>query len=383
MYLTLRHERADQPYLLTDYSFSSISYQLPPPESFKTLYINELLHLLFRNRRSNYQFFDSYQSTLEAIRSNRNVDFSILNFENFLFQNLNLPIYSVNNGQPIVSNKKYQFSLSTGFVEVQSDSTDHIFWNQLNKNTHWQSAPLPPSDPNNQKLTLSGTEIHDILNLEFKQPNSIQNARILHSSIIASLTNNTEFESSKLYRNYQNTITLNSNTQENSELSQESSELSQEGSALSQESSELSQESSELSQESSKLSQESSALSQESSALSQESSALSQESSALSQESSELSQESSEQSQESSEQSQESATQSQESSELSQESSAQIQDSTAKNTSALQRTIHIYRLRSDSSLSSSLSEEDKKAQKLKNEIKKVEDKIKKIRQDFY
>ncbi len=371
MYLTLRHERADQPYLLTDYSFSSISYQLPPPESFKTLYINELLHLLFRNRRSNYQFFDSYQSTLEAIRSNRNVDFSILNFENFLFQNLNLPIYSVNNGQPIVSNKKYQFSLSTGFVEVQSDSTDHIFWNQLNKNTHWQSAPLPPSDPNNQKLTLSGTEIHDILNLEFKQPNSIQNARILHSSIIASLTNNTEFESSKLYRNYQNTITLNSNTQENSELSQESSELSQEGSAQSQ-------ESSELSQESSKLSQESSALSQESSEQSQESSEQSQESSELSQESSEQSQESSELSQESSALSQESATQSQESSELSQESSAQIQDSTAKNTSALQRTIHIYRLRSDSSL----SEEDKKAQKLKDEIKKVEDKIKKYDRIF-
>ena len=251
MYLTLRHERADQPYLLTDYSFSSISYQLPPPESFKTLYINELLHLLFRNRRSNYQFFDSYQSTLEAIKSNSNVDFSILNFENFLFQNLNLPIYSVNNGQPIAPNKKYQFSLNTGFVEVQSNSTDHIFWNQLNKNTHWQSAPLPPSIPNNQKLTLSGTEIHDILNLEFKQPNSIQNARALHSSIIATLTNNTEFESSKLYRNYQNTIALNSNTKESFEPSQESSELSQESFEPSQEGSEPSHESSELSQESS------------------------------------------------------------------------------------------------------------------------------------
>lgn len=357
MYLTLRHERADQPYLLTDYSFSSISYQLPPPESFKTLYINELLHLLFRNRRSNYQFFDSYQSTLEAIKSNSNVDFSILNFENFLFQNLNLPIYSVNNGQPIAPNKKYQFSLNTGFVEVQSDSTDHIFWNQLNKNTHWQSAPLPPSIPNNQKLTLSGTEIHDILNLEFKQPNSIQNARILHSSIIASLTNNTEFESSKLYRNYQNTIALNSNTQESSELSQESSALSQESSEPSHESFEPSQEGSEPSHESSELSQESSEPSQESSAPSQESSALSQESS---------------------EQSQESATQSQESSELSQESSAQIQDSTAKNTSALQRTILIYRSRSDSSP----SEEDKKAQKLKDEIKKVEDKIKKYDKIF-
>ena len=379
MYLTLRHERADQPYLLTDYSFSSISYQLPPPESFKTLYINELLHFLFRNRRSNYQFFNSYQSTLEAIKSNRNVDFSILNFENFLFQNLNLPIYSANNGQPIAPNKKYQFSLSTGFVEVQSNSTDHIFWNQLNKNTHWQSAPLPPSDPNNQKLTLSGTEIHDILNLEFKQPNSIQNARALHSSIIASLTNNTEFESSKLYRNYQNTITLNSNTQENSELSQESSELSQEGSALSQESSALSQKSSELSQESSELSQESSELSQESSELSQESSALSQESSALSQESSELSQESSALSQKSSELSQESSELSQESAPQSQESSAQIQDSTAKNTSAPQcKTILIQPLKSDKSL----SEEDKKAQKLKNEIKKVEDKIKKYDRIF-
>ena len=428
MYLTLRHERADQPYLLTDYSFSSISYQLPPPESFKTLYINELLHLLFRNRRSNYQFFDSYQSTLEAIKSNSNVDFSILNFENFLFQNLNLPIYSVNNSQPIAPNKKYQFSLSTGFVEVQSDSTDHIFWNQLNKNTHWQSAPLPPSDPNNQKLTLSGSEIHDILNLEFKQPNSIQNARALHSSIIASLTNNTEFESSKLYRNYQNTITLNSYTQESSELSQESSELSQESSELSQESSmqsqessepsqessELSQESSmqsqessepsqessepsqessepsqessmqsqessELSQESSELSQESSELSQESSELSQESSELSQESSELSQESSELSQESSELSQESSELSQESSELSQESAPQSQESSAQIQDSTAKNTSAPQcKTILIQPLKSDKSL----SEEDKKAQKLKNEIKKVEDKIKKYDRIF-
>ena len=378
MYLTLRHERADQPYLLTDYSFSSISYQLPPPESFKTLYINELLHLLFRNRRSNYKFFDSYQSTLEAIKSNSNVDFSILNFENFLFQNLNLPIYSVNNGQPIAPNKKYQFSLNTGFVEVQSNSTDHIFWNQLNKNTHWQSAPLPPSIPNNQKLTLSGTEIHDILNLEFKQPNSIQNARALHSSIIATLTNNTEFESSKLYRNYQNTIALNSNTKESFEPSQESSELSQESFEPSQESSELSQESSELSQESFEPSHESSELSQESSEPSQESSKLSQESFEPSQEGSEPSHESSELSQESFEPSQEGSEPSHESSELSQESSAQIKDSTAKNTSELQLKILIQPLKSDSSP----SEEDKKAQKLKDEIKKVEDKIKKYDKIF-
>ena len=105
---------------------------------------------------------------------------------------------------------------------------------------------------------------------------------------------------------------------------------------------------------------------------SQESSEPSQESSEPSQESSELSQESSELSQESSELSQESAPQSQ-------ESSAQIQDSTAKNTSAPQcKTILIQPLKSDKSL----SEEDKKAQKLKNEIKKVEDKIKKYDRIF-
>ena len=185
----------------------------------------------------------------------------------------------------------------------------------------WQSAPLPPSIPNNQKLTLSGTEIHDILNLEFKQPNSIQNARALHSSIIATLTNNTEFESSKLYRNYQNTIALNSNTKESFEPSQESSELSQESFEPSQESSELSQESSELSQEGSEPSHESSELSQESFEPSQEGSEPSHESS-----------------------------------ELSQESSAQIKDSTAKNTSELQLKILIQPLKSDSSP----SEEDKK-----------------------
>ncbi len=85
--LSLKRSKGEL-YFLTDYDCSESGYIFPLPQHFCAVYINELLHHLYKSQNQDIKLFGVYVSTLEAIKNNQNIELSLRIFELTLLESM-------------------------------------------------------------------------------------------------------------------------------------------------------------------------------------------------------------------------------------------------------------------------------------------------------
>ena len=124
--LSLKRSKGEL-YFLTDYDCSESGYIFPLPQHFCAVYINELLHHLYKSQNQDIKLFGVYVSTLEAIKNNQNIELSLRIFELTLLESMG---YSLtlrdDEGLLLEKDSYYRFCFGAGFFKVDKDAMSAV-----------------------------------------------------------------------------------------------------------------------------------------------------------------------------------------------------------------------------------------------------------------
>lgn len=118
--LSMREGRkADGLFYLTQCEYCSEGYNFKMPDYFCGMYINELLHHLWRAKEQDLSLFASYVSTLEAIATRQQVEQHLRMFELNLLSTLGYGLSACDDeGNALKPHEHYRFCLSLGFLPI-------------------------------------------------------------------------------------------------------------------------------------------------------------------------------------------------------------------------------------------------------------------------
>lgn len=124
--LSLKRSKGEL-YFLTDYDCSESGYIFPLPQHFCAVYINELLHHLYKSQNQDIKLFGVYVSTLEAIKNNQNIELSLRIFELTLLESMGYAL-TLRDDEGLLLEKEgyYRFCFGAGFFKVDKDAMSAV-----------------------------------------------------------------------------------------------------------------------------------------------------------------------------------------------------------------------------------------------------------------
>lgn len=124
--LSLKRSKGEL-YFLTDYYYSESGYIFPLPQHFCAVYINELLHHLYKSQNQDIKLFGVYVSTLEAIKNNQNIELSLRIFELTLLESMGYALtLRDDEGLLLEKDSYYRFCFGAGFFKVDKDAMSAV-----------------------------------------------------------------------------------------------------------------------------------------------------------------------------------------------------------------------------------------------------------------
>lgn len=124
--LSLKRSKGEL-YFLTDYDCSESGYIFPLPQHFCAVYINELLHHLYKSQNQDIKLFGVYVSTLEAIKNNQNIELSLRFFELTLLESMGYALtLRDDEGLLLEKDSYYRFCFGAGFFKVDKDAMSAV-----------------------------------------------------------------------------------------------------------------------------------------------------------------------------------------------------------------------------------------------------------------
>ena len=124
--LSLKRSKGEL-YFLTDYDCSESGYIFPLPQHFCAVYINELLHHLYKSQNQDIKLFGVYVSTLEAIKNNQNIELSLRIFELTLLESMGYALtLRDDEGLLLEKDSYYRFCFGAGFFKVDKDAMSAV-----------------------------------------------------------------------------------------------------------------------------------------------------------------------------------------------------------------------------------------------------------------
>lgn len=124
--LSLKRSKGEL-YFLTDYDCSESGYIFPLPQHFCAVYINELLHHLYKSQNQDIKLFGVYVSTLEAIKNNQNIELSLRIFELTLLESMGYALtLRDDEGLMLEKDSYYRFCFGAGFFKVDKDAMSAV-----------------------------------------------------------------------------------------------------------------------------------------------------------------------------------------------------------------------------------------------------------------
>ena len=124
--LSLKRSKGEL-YFLTDYDCSESGYIFPLPQHFCAVYINELLHHLYKSQIQDIKLFGVYVSTLEAIKNNQNIELSLRIFELTLLESMGYALtLRDDEGLLLEKDSYYRFCFGAGFFKVDKDAMSAV-----------------------------------------------------------------------------------------------------------------------------------------------------------------------------------------------------------------------------------------------------------------
>lgn len=124
--LSLKRSKGEL-YFLTDYDCSESGYIFPLPQHFCAVYINELLHHLYKSQNQDIKIFGVYVSTLEAIKNNQNIELSLRIFELTLLESMGYALtLRDDEGLLLEKDSYYRFCFGAGFFKVDKDAMSAV-----------------------------------------------------------------------------------------------------------------------------------------------------------------------------------------------------------------------------------------------------------------
>ena len=124
--LSLKRSKGEL-YFLTDYDCSESGYIFPLPQHFCAVYINELLHHLYKSQNQDIKLFGVYVSTLEAIKNNQNIELSLRIFELTLLESMGYALTLRDDaGLLLDKDSYYRFCFGAGFFKVDKDAMSAV-----------------------------------------------------------------------------------------------------------------------------------------------------------------------------------------------------------------------------------------------------------------
>lgn len=124
--LSLKRSKGEL-YFLTDYDCSESGYIFPLPQHFCAVYINELLHHLYKSQNQDIKLFGVYVSTLEAIKNNHNIELSLRIFELTLLESMGYALtLRDDEGLLLEKDSYYRFCFGAGFFKVDKDAMSAV-----------------------------------------------------------------------------------------------------------------------------------------------------------------------------------------------------------------------------------------------------------------
>lgn len=124
--LSLKRSKGEL-YFLTDYDCSESGYIFPLPQHFCAVYINELLHHLYKSQNQDIKLFGVYVSTLEAIKNNQNIELSLRIFELTLLESMGYTLtLRDDEGLLLEKDSYYRFCFGAGFFKVDKDAMSAV-----------------------------------------------------------------------------------------------------------------------------------------------------------------------------------------------------------------------------------------------------------------
>lgn len=148
--LSLREgKKGDGFFYLTQCEYCAEGYDFKMPDYFCGMYINELLHHLWRAKEQDLSLFASYVSTLEAIAQRQQVEQHLRIFELNLLSALGYGLSSCDDeGAALQPQAHYRFCLSLGFLPIPDSllAMQQRLAQQQAKTAQAQGAAIPASD---------------------------------------------------------------------------------------------------------------------------------------------------------------------------------------------------------------------------------------------
>ena len=124
--LSLKRSKGEL-YFLTDYDCSESGYIFPLPQHFCAVYINELLHHLYKSQNQDIKLFGVYVSTLEAIKNNQNIELGLRIFELTLLESMGYALtLRDDEGLLLEKDSYYRFCFGAGFFKVDKDAMSAV-----------------------------------------------------------------------------------------------------------------------------------------------------------------------------------------------------------------------------------------------------------------
>ena len=124
--LSLKRSKGEL-YFLTDYDCSESGYIFPLPQHFCAVYINELLHHLYKSQNQDIKLFGVYVSTLEAIKNNQNIELSLRIFDLTLLESMGYALtLRDDEGLLLEKDSYYRFCFGAGFFKVDKDAMSAV-----------------------------------------------------------------------------------------------------------------------------------------------------------------------------------------------------------------------------------------------------------------
>ncbi len=122
--ISIKQSQSGDLFYLTDYAFCGEGYNFKMPEYFCGLYLNELLHYLYRSGDAdgNLNVFASYLQCLEAIDHHERIELNLRLFELTLLKAIGYAVPVCDDGgAPLKRNEPYRYCFGVGFIQFDQE----------------------------------------------------------------------------------------------------------------------------------------------------------------------------------------------------------------------------------------------------------------------
>lgn len=249
--ISMRKNRGDL-FFITECSLAGEPYKFQIPNLFCAIYLNELLHYLYKSKESDPVLFASYVNALESINHPSLQEQNLRAFELNLLDSLGYGLSTYDfNGEHLQPNDFYRLALETGFVKVDPQNPNVVYGSSIcsktpiERSTYDQALLFPKkrgataqassnddgllfskSKVRGSKLAdsnaiftssfgqgdgetfdfvtppLKGSFLGAIINQQFENHEVLIQAKSLTHGILTSLLGDNPIQSRKLYRDY-------------------------------------------------------------------------------------------------------------------------------------------------------------------------------------